>query len=70
LGGEAPTPRIKLSYLKVLLSWSWIELFLSFHLQAIRGKRAYMVLFEKMEEDVGFVQRNCEGIWGVLNKVI
>ncbi len=60
--GEAPNTEDQATCLKVLLSWAWIELFLSFHLQAIRGKKAYKALFEKMAEDVGIVQRDCEKI--------
>jgi hypothetical protein len=60
--GRGPNTEEYAVYLKVLLSWSWIELFLSFHLQAIGGKKAYKELFEKMAEGIGFMRQICEGI--------
>lgn len=60
--GRGPNTEEYAVYPKVLLSRSWIELVLSFHLQAIGRKKAYKELFEKMAEDVGFVQKDCEKI--------
>jgi hypothetical protein len=44
------------------LRWSWIGFFLLIHLHAIRRRRAYKELFDKMAEDVGIMRRECEKI--------
>lgn len=62
VGERPPTSRNKLWYLKVLLSRSWIELFLSSHLQEIGRGTAYKELFEKMAEDIGYLRRDYEEI--------